>query len=123
MSASRPFSVIFSGLFKSPSANIACPAASAWATLAPPPGAMKPGTLTPSASKNFFSLATRCWPYTKVETLGVRAVGRAARGERDARGPGRPEKAATGESHGDRVYAGPSPAVNRNILTLQAISP
>src|SRR2546421_2849184 len=69
MSASRPFSVIFSGWFESPSANIACPAASAWTTLAPPPGTMKPGTLTPSASKNFFSLATRCWPYTKVETL------------------------------------------------------
>src|SRR2546430_6872424 len=67
MSASRPFSVIFSGWFESPSANIACPAASAWTTLAPPPGTMKPGTLTPSASKNFFSLATRCWPYTRSE--------------------------------------------------------
>src|SRR5207245_2244773 len=30
--------------------------------------AMKNGTATPSSSKNFFSLATRCWPYTKVET-------------------------------------------------------
>src|SRR2546427_5374543 len=59
----------------------------------------------------------------RPQALGVRAVGGAARGERDARGPGRPEKAATGESHGDRVYAGPSSAVNRNILTLQAISP
>ena len=62
MRASLPFSVIFSGWLESPSANIACPAASACTTLAPPPGTMKPGRLSPSSSKNFFSLATRCWP-------------------------------------------------------------
>src|SRR2546429_4733713 len=42
--ASLPFSVIFNGWFESPSANIAWPAASTCATLAPPPGAMKNGT-------------------------------------------------------------------------------
>ena len=73
--ASLPFSVIFNGWFESPSANIAWPAASTCATLAPPPGAMKNGTATPSSSKNFFSLATRCWPYTKVETLCETVMG------------------------------------------------
>src|SRR3989442_124618 len=73
--ASLPFSVIFNGWFESPSANIPGPAASTCATLAPPPGAMKDGTATPSSSKNFFSLATRCWPYTKVETLCETVMG------------------------------------------------
>jgi len=60
--ASLPFSVIFSGWLESPSANMAWPAARACTTLAPPPGTMKLGTLTPSSSKNFFSFATRCCP-------------------------------------------------------------
>ncbi len=45
------------------------PAASAWTTLAPPPGTTKSGALRPSASKNFFCTATRCCPYTNVDTL------------------------------------------------------
>ena len=69
MRASLPFSVILSGWLESPSANCTCPAARAWTTLAPPPGTTKSGVLTPSSSKNFFCAATRCWPYTKVETL------------------------------------------------------
>ena len=61
MTASLPFSLIFSGWFESPSANIAWPAARACTTLAPPPGTMKPwSAVTPSSSKKRFSRATRC---------------------------------------------------------------
>ena len=87
ISASLPFSVIFSGWFESPSANIACPAATAWTTLAPPPGTMNPGTVTPSSSKNFFSFATRCCPYTNVETLCAAVMGRAGAPPAERRAP------------------------------------
>src|SRR3989442_14658152 len=36
---------------------------------------MKDGTATLSSSKNFFSLATGCCPYTKVETLCETVMG------------------------------------------------
>src|SRR5438445_5441155 len=143
--ASLPFSVIFNGWFESPSANIAWPAASTCATLAPPPGAMKNGTATPSSSKNFFSLATRCWPYTKVETLceTVMGFGACARaGARQAAATAaapeavrkrrrstscaillelRPDAAIRGVATG-AVHAARAAPVNRNILTLQRIS-
>ena len=75
MTVSRPFSVAFSGWLQSPRPNIAWPAVTALITRAPPPGTLNPGRLSPSASKNFFSRATRCWPYTNVETLWETVIG------------------------------------------------
>src|ERR1043166_5375931 len=125
ITVSRPFSVAFRGWLESPSPNIAWPAVTALITRAPPPGTLKPGRLRPSSSKTFFSRATRCWPYTNVETLCETVIGLPFAPARagnpwSASAPVRP--AARRKRRRVHVVERTSMGTDHNILTVQRIS-
>src|SRR4030095_4456943 len=125
MRASLPFSVIFSGWLESPSASTAWAATSACSTLAPPPGTMKLGRLSPSSSKNFFSFATRCWPYTNVETLCDAVIALPCAWAARPPPASRPAPVTLVVARNCRrvqLINDPPCRLNHNILTLQRIS-